>query len=76
MKKVINTLANGEMLEARYRDHALCGSYGSYRECHIQSDWFSYISLTESSCFCFLLEQERIATCFNTHKKHTHIGSN
>ena len=43
IKKVIATLANGETLEAKYRDHLLTGDYGGYRECHIQPDWLSYI---------------------------------
>ena len=33
IKKVINALANGETLEAKYRDHMLTGDYGGYREC-------------------------------------------
>lgn len=39
IKKVITALANGEILEAKYRDHLLTGDYGGYRECHIQPDW-------------------------------------
>ena len=39
IKKVITALANGETLEAKYRDHLLTGDYGGYRECHILSDW-------------------------------------
>ena len=39
IKKVITALANGETLEAKYRDHLLTGDYGGYRECHIQPDW-------------------------------------
>lgn len=36
IKKVITALANGETLEAKYRDHLLTGDYGGFRECHIQ----------------------------------------
>lgn len=36
---VIKKLANGETLEAKYRDHQLTGNFGSCRECHIQPDW-------------------------------------
>lgn len=32
-------LANGEILEAKYRDHALTGNYKDSRECHIEPDW-------------------------------------
>ncbi len=36
---VIDLLAKGERLEARYRDHALTGDYKETRECHIEPDW-------------------------------------
>lgn len=36
---VVEKLANDEELENKYRDHALCGNYGNYRECHVQPDW-------------------------------------
>lgn len=39
IKTVINALSNGEILEPKYRDHALTGDYSGFRECHIQSDW-------------------------------------
>lgn len=37
--EVVEKLANGEMLEAKYRDHNLIGNYKGCRECHIESDW-------------------------------------
>lgn len=36
---VIEKLANGELLEARYFDHSLQGNYKGCRECHIEPDW-------------------------------------
>lgn len=36
---VINTLANGETLNAKYKDHDLMGNYKGTRECHIDPDW-------------------------------------
>ncbi|NMB29748.1 MAG: type II toxin-antitoxin system YafQ family toxin [Clostridiaceae bacterium] len=36
---VIDLLAKGEYLEARYRDHALTGDYKGTRECHIEPNW-------------------------------------
>ena len=36
---VIKKLANGEVLEPKYKDHQLSGDFGFYRECHIQPDW-------------------------------------
>ena len=37
---VIEKLANGEALEAKYRDHDLTGNYKGCRECHVEPDWF------------------------------------
>ncbi|NMA18774.1 MAG: type II toxin-antitoxin system YafQ family toxin [Clostridiaceae bacterium] len=37
--EVIDLLAKGERLEARYRDHALTGNYQETRECHIEPNW-------------------------------------
>ena len=37
--EVIETLANGGTLEAKYRDHNLTGNYKGTRECHIEPDW-------------------------------------
>lgn len=36
---VVNILANGETLAAKYRDHDLFGNYKGCRECHIEPDW-------------------------------------
>lgn len=37
--EVVNILADGGSLDARYRDHDLSGNYNGTRECHIESDW-------------------------------------
>lgn len=39
MKGVIATLAQVEVLDSRFRDHALLGQYAGTRECHLQPDW-------------------------------------
>lgn len=39
LAKVITTLANGETLPEKYRDHELQGNYKGHRECHIEPDW-------------------------------------
>ena len=36
---VVETLANQLPLDTRYRDYALTGNYGDFRECHIEPDW-------------------------------------
>lgn len=35
----IRTLAAGEELPVKNRDHALSGDWAGHRECHIQPDW-------------------------------------
>ena len=37
--KVIDVLADGGVLEAKYCDHGLSGKYSGTRECHIEPDW-------------------------------------
>jgi addiction module toxin, relE/stbE family len=37
--EVIDILANGGKLGAKYRDHHLTGQYKRSRECHIEPDW-------------------------------------
>ena len=37
--EVVNILADGGILDARYRDHDLSGNYKGARECHIDPDW-------------------------------------
>ncbi|MBR4416912.1 MAG: type II toxin-antitoxin system YafQ family toxin [Victivallales bacterium] len=40
LEYVINCLANGEQLDAKYHDHPLLGGeYSGTRECHIAPDW-------------------------------------
>ena len=37
--EVIDILANGETLDAKYKDHSLTGNYRGTRECHAEPDW-------------------------------------
>ena len=39
LTEVIKTLANGDELPIKYRDHSLSGEYSRCRECHITPDW-------------------------------------
>lgn len=36
---VVDQLAHGDALQAKYRDHALLGEYSDCRECHVEPDW-------------------------------------
>lgn len=39
LEEVIASLAMGETLPVKNRDHALIGNWIGYRECHILPDW-------------------------------------
>lgn len=39
LKEIVTKLANGEPLDAKYKDHQLSGNWIGHRECHIQPDW-------------------------------------
>lgn len=39
LETVIETLAMGNTLPPKNRDHELTGNWRGHRECHIQSDW-------------------------------------
>ncbi len=54
IKNVIEKLANGEILEAKYRDRLLTGDYGGFRECHIQPDWLLVYQIDNGQLVLFL----------------------
>lgn len=39
LQEAVNTLANQQTLNEKYRDHNLSGDYQGFRECHIEPDW-------------------------------------
>lgn len=39
LKHVVDTLASGEKLAPKHRDHPLIGDFNGFRECHITPDW-------------------------------------
>ena len=45
--KIIEKLAQGKTLEAKYRDHSLTGDYKGTRECHIEPDWLLIYEIIE-----------------------------
>ncbi len=42
---VIQTLASGEPLTEKHKDHALSGIWSKYRECHVTPNWLLIIRL-------------------------------
>lgn len=45
---VLNLLAQGESLPAKYKDHSLSGGWKGCRECHIEPDWLLIYQTTET----------------------------
>lgn len=39
LDSVVEKLLHGIPLDDKYKDHALKGNWGGFRECHIQPDW-------------------------------------
>ncbi|MBQ2343884.1 MAG: type II toxin-antitoxin system YafQ family toxin [Acidaminococcaceae bacterium] len=54
LRVVVNTLAAGEKLDSKYRDHDLTGVYAGFRECHIQSDWLLVYRIEQEELELFL----------------------
>lgn len=54
LSSVVNTLAMGEALDEKYRDHPLVGSYSGMRECHITPDWLLVYQVRENELILFL----------------------
>ena len=48
LQAVIIALSNRQVLEPRYRDHALTGDWVGYRDCHIEPDWILIYERTET----------------------------
>ena len=54
LKAVIVKLANGEVLEKKYKDHELAGNFISCRECHVTPDWLLIYEIHEESLILYL----------------------
>jgi mRNA interferase YafQ len=54
LQTVVNTLASGQSLEAKYHDHSLTGNYRSFRECHIEPDWLLVYRIEDDELELFL----------------------
>lgn len=54
MEEVVDTLAAGEQLPAKYRDHLLTGNFAGCRECHITPDWLLIYEIAEDELILYL----------------------
>ena len=58
--EVVNILADGGTLDAKYRDHDLSGNYKGTRECHIEADWLLVYEILYIGIERFLLDKNAI----------------
>ena len=55
IETVVNTLASGNVLEAKYKDHALSGNFIGCRECHISPDWLLIYEIDNGELILYLM---------------------
>ena len=67
--KLAEILANGETLDARYRDHDLTGNYKGTRECHIEPDWLLIYEIRNNILVLLVLMLYRLDTHSELFKK-------
>jgi len=51
---VVDTLAMGQPLAEKYKDHSLVGNYKGCRECHITPDWLLIYEISEKELILYL----------------------
>jgi len=54
LNAVIMTLARGEKLAEKYKDHALSNNFKDFRECHIKPDWILIYAIDNKELELFL----------------------
>lgn len=51
LRAVIANLVAGQLLEPKYRDHQLSGSWEGHRDCHIEPDWLLIYRITADDLY-------------------------
>lgn len=54
LKCVVDTLAMGQPLAEKHKDHSLVGNYKGCRECHITPDWLLIYEVSDSELILYL----------------------
>ena len=54
LDSVVETLAMGQPLPEKYKDHILVGNYKGCRECHITPDWLLIYEISENELILYL----------------------
>lgn len=62
---VIQTLAMGEALPLKNRDHALTGNFQGCRECHITPDWLLIYEIAKQELILYLTRTGTHSDLFN-----------
>lgn len=55
-KNIATKLANNEILEPKYKDHALKGEYAGFRECHLKPDLLLIYQKQEDRLILYCLD--------------------
>ena len=66
LEEVLTTLLEGQILDAKYHDHALTGNYLGFRECHILPDWLLIYAIDNGT---LILTASRTGTHSDLFKK-------
>ena len=56
LDEVIDSLARGEKLEIKYKDHQLKGEFKNYRECHIKGDLLLVYQIRKNELVLVLID--------------------
>ena len=54
LSNVVDTLAMGQPLAEKYKDHSLLGNYKGCRECHITPDWILIYEIANNELILYL----------------------
>lgn len=54
LNDVVDTLASGQPLAEKYKDHSLIGNYKGCRECHITPDWLLIYEISNNELILYL----------------------
>lgn len=54
LSEVLNILASGKQLPAKYKDHNLIGNFKRCRECHITLDWLLIYEISNDELVLYL----------------------
>ncbi len=67
LSNIVKSLANGETLDLKYRDHALQDTkyYRNCRECHIESDWLLVYKYKDDEIILYLVATGSHSDIFN-----------